>query len=70
MRPRSLFESKDSSNYIRDYYDSLINVDIIDFDGIKRDPNKAKAVLKAYARGISTLTDYQTMVRDLEREQG
>ena len=27
---------------------------------------QAKAVLKTYARGISTLTDYQTMVKDLE----
>lgn len=55
-----------SANYIRDYYDGLVNVDITDVDGIKRNPNRAKAVLKSYARGISTLTDYRTMVRDLE----
>lgn len=54
------------SNYIKDYYDGLVNVDITDVDGIKKNPNRAKAVLKSYARGISTLTDYQTMVRDLE----
>lgn len=52
-------------NYVRDYYDGLVNMDIIDVDGVIRNPNKAKAVLKSYARGISTLTDYQTMVRDL-----
>ncbi|MDW7658569.1 MAG: DUF4143 domain-containing protein [Bacillota bacterium] len=55
-----------AANYIRDYYEGLVNVDIIDVDGVKRDPGKAKAVLKSYARGISTLTNYQTMVRDLE----
>jgi hypothetical protein len=55
-----------AANYIRDYYEGLVNVDIIDVDGVKRDPGKAKAVLKSYARGISTLTDYTTMVRDLE----
>jgi uncharacterized protein len=55
-----------AANYIRDYYDGLVNVDITDVDGIKRNPNRAKAVLKSYARGISTMTDYQTMIRDLE----
>jgi len=55
-----------TASYIRDYYEGLVNTDIIDVDGIKRDPNRAKAVLRSYARGISTLTDYQTMVRDLE----
>lgn len=54
------------ANYIRDYYEGLVSTDISDVDGIKRNPNRAKAVLKSYARGISTLTDYQTMVRDLE----
>lgn len=55
-----------STSYIRDYYEALINVDITDVDGVKRNPKIAKAVLKAYARGISTLTDYQTMIKDLE----
>jgi len=54
------------ANYIRDYYEGIVNADIIDVDGIKRNPNRAKAVLRTYARGISTLTDYQTMVKDLE----
>ncbi|MDD5603248.1 MAG: DUF4143 domain-containing protein [Eubacteriales bacterium] len=54
------------SAYIRDYYEGLINTDITDVDGIKRNTNRAKAILKSYARGISTLTDYQTMVKDLE----
>jgi len=54
------------NSYIRDYYDGLVNVDITEVDGIKRNPNRAKAVLKSYARGISTLTDYNTMVKDLE----
>jgi predicted AAA+ superfamily ATPase len=55
-----------TASYIRDYYEGLVNVDIIEVDGIKRHPNRAKAVLRSYARGISTLTDYQTMIRDLK----
>ena len=53
------------TNYINDYYESLVNSDISGVDGIKRNPNRAKAVLKSYARGISTMTDYQTMAKDL-----
>ncbi|MDD4184958.1 MAG: DUF4143 domain-containing protein [Candidatus Izemoplasmatales bacterium] len=52
--------------YVDDYYQSIINTDITNVDGIKRNPSRAKAILRAYARNISTLTDYQTMIRDLE----
>ncbi len=52
--------------YLRDYFEVLVSSDIMDIDGIKRSPNKAKAVLKSYARAISTLTDFQTIARDLE----
>lgn len=54
------------TSYLQDYYEGLVNADITDVDGIKRNPIRAKAVLKSYARGISTLTDYQTMIKDLE----
>jgi len=52
--------------YINDYYQALVNIDIIDLDGVKRNSSRAKAILRTYARNISTLTDYQTMLRDLE----
>ena len=54
------------TSYIKDYYEGLVNMDISEVGGMKRNPNRAKSVLKSYARGISTLTDYQTMVKDLE----
>jgi uncharacterized protein len=54
------------ADFIRDYYEGLVSADITDVDGIKKNPNRVKAVLRSYARGISTLTDYQTMIRDLE----
>jgi predicted AAA+ superfamily ATPase len=57
---------KNAINYVKDYYESLTNSDITNVDGIKRNPNRAKAILRTYARNISTLTDYQTMIRDLE----
>ncbi len=56
---------QNAPNYLKDYYESLVQTDITDIDGIKKNPNRAKAVLRSYARGISTLTDYQTMIKDL-----
>ena len=53
-------------SYVNDYFQALVNIDIIDVDGVKRNSNRAKAILRTYARNISTLTDYQTMLRDLE----
>jgi len=53
-------------SYLRDYFEALASSDINDVDGIHRNSNTAKAVLKSYARGISTLTDYQTMAKDLK----
>lgn len=52
--------------HVNDYYQALVNIDMIDVDGVKRNPNRAKAILRTYARNISTLTDYQTMLKDLE----
>ena len=57
---------KNAINYVKDYYEGLTNSDITDVDSIKRNPKRAKAILRTYARNISTLTDYQTMIRDLE----
>ena len=54
------------TSYLKDYYEGLLHADISDVDDIKRNPNRAKAVLRSYARGLSTLTDFQTMIKDLE----
>ncbi len=58
--------SKVAMNYLKDYFDGLVNTDITDVDGIKKNPNRAKAILATYARHISTLTTYQTMIDDLK----
>jgi len=54
------------SEYLRDYFEGLVHVDVMEIGGLRRNPNRAKAVLRSYARAISTLTDYSTMVSDLE----
>lgn len=62
MKPMSLYESGESNGKI-----SLL--DILngkrDIDGIKRDPNLARAILKAYARAVSTTLSNQTIYNDV-----
>ena len=52
--------------YMKDYYEGLVSADITDVDEIKRDPKRARAILRSYARNISTLAEYTTIMRDLE----
>lgn len=55
-----------SASYLKDYFNRLLQVDISEVDGIKRNSLRAKAILRTYARNISTMASYQTMLNDLE----
>jgi len=49
-----------------DYLDVLLNEDITKVDNIVRDPKRAKTILKAYARNISTPARMTTIHGDVE----
>jgi predicted AAA+ superfamily ATPase len=49
-----------------DYVESLINTDMTDVDEIKRNPTRARAILKAYARNVSTAAALTTILKDIE----
>lgn len=49
-----------------DYTDSLVSADITDVDDIRRNPVRARAILKAYARNISTSAPMTTIQKDIE----
>jgi len=49
-----------------DYVASLTDEDITRVDDIKRNPTRAKAILKAYARNISTPAKLTTILADIE----
>jgi predicted AAA+ superfamily ATPase len=49
-----------------DYVESLINIDITDVDEIKRNPARARIILKAYARNVSTSAPMTTILKDIE----
>ncbi len=53
-------------NYAKDYVDTLLNMDITNVDEIKRNPKRARAILKAYARNISTSAPMTNILRDIE----
>lgn len=48
-----------------DYFNSIVNVDISRVDSIKRDREKAKRLLKSYARHVGTQTSLETIRKDL-----
>lgn len=48
-----------------DYYDSVINNDISRVDNIKRNPEKAKKLLRSYARSIGTQSKISSLSKDV-----
>lgn len=48
------------------YVDSLVTSDIVSVDNIKRNPTRARAVLRAYARNISQSVRLGTLLGDIE----
>jgi len=68
--PESIFKTeKQALLLVREYYNSLSTADIVEVDGIKRNPARAKAVLRSYARNISSLATYKTIHNDLLRNE-
>lgn len=48
-----------------DYVDSVVNKDIQRVDGVKRSPERAKLLLRSYARNISQQVPYSTIRKDM-----
>lgn len=48
-----------------DYVDSVVNKDIQRVDGVKRNPERAKLLLRSYARNISQQISYSTIRKDM-----
>ncbi len=48
-----------------DYVDSVVNNDIQRVDGVKRSPERAKLLLRSYARNVSQPAPYSTIRKDM-----
>lgn len=65
--PSSLKLSEKQSLEIPKYYiDVLCDSDISRIDGVKRDPSLARAILKAYARQVSTIDSDKALYDDIK----
>lgn len=51
---------------VRDYVEAIINIDISRVDGVEKNPNKVRALLRSLARNISTEASYKTLKGDME----
>lgn len=49
----------------RDYVDGVVESDIINVDGVKRDPVLTRAIIRTYARNISTLAKRINLLKDV-----
>lgn len=52
-----------------DYYEAVISTDISRVDSVKRDKEKAKRLLKSYARHVGTQSSLETIRRDMLANQ-
>ena len=53
---------------VSNYIDIICNSDVSEVDGVKRSPQRVKAILKSYARNISTLATKKTLMKDIKTE--
>jgi predicted AAA+ superfamily ATPase len=64
--PESVVRPNQALTLIAYYYMSLTTEDITDVDGINRNPKRAHAILRSYARHISTVANSTTIMADIE----
>lgn len=48
-----------------DYYDAVVNDDISRVDGVSRDPERTKRLMRSYARNVSTQVSIETIRTDI-----
>lgn len=49
----------------KDYLEGVVESDIVNVDGIKRDPAIAKAIIRSYSRNLSTLAKRANIIKDV-----
>lgn len=65
--PRSTFmERKIALEQAFDYYDAVVESDISKVDGINRNPERVKKLMRAYARNIGTQASNETIRNDMK----
>ena len=55
---------------VSSYFDNVCEIDVSAVDKVSREPGRVRAVLRSYARNISTLSSYQTLIKDVSANFG
>ena len=64
--PRTLYMDKDIAlEQAFDYYDAVVESDISRVDGVNRNPERTKRLLKSYARNIGSQVSNETLKNDI-----
>lgn len=63
--PEAVVTGGKASAVARNYVDAIINADIQRMDGVERDPHRVRQLLRSYARNISTLATFATILEDV-----
>lgn len=49
----------------KDYFEGVVESDIINVDGVRRDPALARAIIRSYARNLCTLAKRASLLKDV-----
>ena len=64
--PRSIFMDRDIAlEQAYDYFDAVVNSDISRVDNVNRNPERAKNLMKSYARNIGSQASNETLKNDM-----
>ena len=65
--PSSLYKKSDVAKLLiaKEYLNNICESDISDLDGVTRNPNWAKVILRSYARNVSTLAKKSIIYKDV-----
>jgi predicted AAA+ superfamily ATPase len=64
--PETVVKGSRSEQVARNYIDAVINMDVQRVDGIDRNPQRVRQLLRSYARNISTLATLSTILNDVK----
>jgi predicted AAA+ superfamily ATPase len=56
---------EDATEIVNGYVDNLVETDISRIDGVKRDPDKVRALLRSLSRNIATTVKHTTISNDI-----
>lgn len=59
-------QGKPALRMARDYVEAVINYDVSQVDGVEKNPDRVRLLLRSLARNIGTLANYQTIMGDIE----